>query len=430
MGAAAAAQLAASKRAGTSHERGEIEALVKGYSDGTLSDDDLLPWLRAVMESGLTLEETTGLTDAMARSGTMLDWHDVVGTVVDKHSTGGVGDAVSLIAVPLAAACGVKVAKLSGRGLGHTGGTLDKLERIPGLRTDLSVRDFKAQVGEVGCAIAGASERLAPADKKMYALRHRTGTVASIPLIAASVLSKKIAGGAPTLVIDVKAGRSAFMEDLESATRLAETIADVGAALERSMHVLVTDMDVPLGASVGDALELDEALDVLHGREGGRLYEVATAVAQAMVAGTHAGRPEIESRALAAVRHALRDGTARLRLDAMVRAQGGDLEAFERPGQPEVVLPADRSGVVAWIDGKQIAQAVIAAENTESGNAGVRLLKQVGEAVRGGDPLLGIYGASTASITADRVRHVVTIADSAPPPGLLIHAHIHREPRS
>jgi pyrimidine-nucleoside phosphorylase len=420
----------ARKRAGAAHEPDEIAALVRGYCDGSLSDDDLLPWLRAVMEAGMSLDETTALTDAMARSGEMLDWSDVVGTVVDKHSTGGVGDAVSLIVVPLAAACGVKVAKLSGRALGHTGGTLDKLERIPGLRTDLSVREFKVQVAEVGCAIAGASERLAPADKKMYALRHRTHTVASIPLIAASVLSKKIAGGAPTLVIDVKAGRGAFMPDLVSAQQLAETIAAVGSALGRTMHVFVTDMNAPLASSIGDALELDEALGVLQGREGSRLFDVAIVIAAAMVAARHVGQSDIAVRAEAAVRHALRDGTARVQFEAMVRAQSGALERFDRPKDPALLVPADEAGVVAAIDAKTAAQAVIAAERDEPGTVGVRFLKHLGERVERGQPLLAVYGTRSAATLAGRVRGTLTIAAKAPAPGPLIFARIDRPARA
>ncbi|HEV2878188.1 MAG TPA: thymidine phosphorylase, partial [Candidatus Eremiobacteraceae bacterium] len=209
------------KRRGLEHTREELEALVDGYSTGRIVDKDFTLWLRAVMESGLSDDETVWLTQAMASSGVILSWNDVAGIVVDKHSTGGVGDDVSLIAVPLAAACGVKVAKLSARSLGHTGGTIDKLECVPNLRTDLSVAAFKRQVAEVGCAIAQATDEIAPADKKIYALRQQTQTVESIGLITASVLSKKIAGGAPHLVIDVKCGRSAFMQTPEQAHSLA-----------------------------------------------------------------------------------------------------------------------------------------------------------------------------------------------------------------
>lgn len=421
-------ELVARKRAGKPLRKSEIEDLVSAYSAGELDDDDVAPWLHAVMESGMSLPETVTLTDAMARSGTSLEWGDVVGTVVDKHSTGGVGDAVSLIAVPLAAACGARVAKLSGRALGHTGGTLDKLERIPGLRTDLSVHAFKTQVGEVGCAIAGTSDRLAPADKKMYALRHRTQTVASIPLIAASVLAKKIAGGAPTLVIDVKAGRCAFMHDVASARQLAETIAQVGAMLGRTMRVFVTDMDTPLAVSVGDTLELDEALGVLSGHDRGKLAGVALAIAAAMIAGHHAGDDEIESRALAAARLALRDGTARVRLDAMARAQGGELEAFRRPGEPQLVIAAGRDGVVADIDGRTIAEAVSAAQAKDNRCVGVRFPKSLGETVRKGEPLIEVFGETAAPELADRVRETVRIADGAPARGPLILERIHLDP--
>lgn len=418
------------KRAGAEHERDEIDALVTGFCAGRVHDDLFTQWLRAIMTTGMSLDETVWLTDAMARSGEQIRWSGVIGTIVDKHSTGGVGDAVSLIAVPLAAACGARVAKLSGRGLGHTGGTIDKLECIPGLRTTLSVKAFKAQVAEVGCAIVSASESLAPADKKMYELRHRTQTVASVPLIAASILSKKIAGGAPYLVIDVKAGRCAFMQTVEAARELAGVLLQVAARLGRTISVLVTDMDSPLASSVGDALELDEALAVLQGHDQGRLYEVALAVAEAMLAIRHAAQPEREPRYDAVLRHALRDGSAYQRFAAMARAQGGNLAAFVRPAEPSLRIDARADGVVRSIDGRAIGEAVAQAQSAGLGTAvGVRLYKREGDGVKKGEPLMGIFGADPAGRLAEGVRETVQLGESAPPRPRAILARLHADPK-
>jgi pyrimidine-nucleoside phosphorylase len=414
------------KRGGGEHSRAEITSLVSGYCDGTIDDETFTHWLRAVMAAGMSIDETAWLTYAMAHSGETISWDGVVGTIVDKHSTGGVGDAVSLIAVPLAAACGVRVAKLSGRALGHTGGTIDKLECIPGLRTSLSIEAFKTQVAGVGCAIAAASDSLAPADKKMYALRHRTDTVASIPLIAASILSKKIAGGAPYLVIDVKAGRCAFMTTVKAARALAEVILKVGSRLGRTLSILVSDMDSPLASSIGDALELDEALQILQGHAQGRLYEVALAVAEAMLSIRHAGDAERETRYVDVLHRALLDGTAYLCFAEMARAQGGNLAAWARPSRPAVIVEAKTSGVVSSIDGRAIAEAVTAAAHTDkSHDVGVRLYKREGDAVASGEPLCGVFGATAAQGLARAASHAVHVGASAPPRGPTILARLH-----
>ena len=414
------------KRTGGEHSRAEIERLINGFCAGSVDEDTFTGWLQAVMSSGMTLDETAWLTAAMANSGETICWDDVVGTVVDKHSTGGVGDAVSLIAVPLAAACGVKVAKLSGRALGHTGGTIDKLECIPGLTTALAVPAFKRQVGEVGCAIAAATERLAPADKKMYALRHRTKTIASIPLIAASVLSKKIAGGAPYLVIDVKAGRCAFMTTVEQARALAETIVAVASRLGRTVTALVTDMDTPLAWSVGDALELDEAMQVLAGHSTGRLYEVALAVAESMLAIRHPQDADRRARYQQVLRRALHDGSAYLRFVEMARAQGGDVAAFERPLQPAQVVQATRSGVVSAIDGRAIGEAVAAAQTVDRGCCvGVRLHKREGESVRAGNVLFEAFARTQTAQLVSRVVNAIAIGDEARAPGPPVIARLH-----
>lgn len=426
--------LVAAKSAGAKHSRQEIEALVDGYCAGRIDDDRFALWLRAVVDAGLSDDETVWLTRAMAFSGATIDWDDVASPIVDKHSTGGVGDDVSLIAVPLAAAMGAKVAKLSGRALGHTGGTIDKLQCVPGLRTDLAVAAFKQQVVEVGCAIAQASDALAPADKKIYALRNRTQTVDSIGLIAASVLSKKIAAGAAHLVIDVKCGRCAFMKTQSRAHELARVILEVGSRLGRHVTVLVTDMESPLGPSVGDALELDEAIGVLRGREGGRLREVALAIAEAMLA-THQAKDSPDAACLrVALEDSLANGSAYQRFVAMLAAQGGDLAALTRPGEPALSIPADAAGFVAEVDGLLIAQAVAALasgkENAAGTHVGVRLRKQEGDAVERGEATLDIFAPNgeTATRLAQRVQTALRIESHPPAQRQAVMERLHAAP--
>ena len=272
------------KRWGGRLSRDELERLVGGYVHGEVPDYQVSAWLMAVCCHGLDRQELADLTDLMARSGRMLDLRPVGRPVVDKHSTGGVGDKLSLIVVPLVAALGVAVAKLSGRGLGFTGGTLDKLESFAGLTVDLSPDQFIRQIAQTGAAIAGQTPDLAPADGKLYALRDVTGTVGSIPLIASSVMSKKLAGGAPAIVLDVKQGRGAFMRDLEEARTLAELMVDIGRAAGRQVTAFVSDMDRPLGRCVGNALEVREAIEVLGGAQAdARLVDLATTVAGEML---------------------------------------------------------------------------------------------------------------------------------------------------
>jgi pyrimidine-nucleoside phosphorylase len=418
------------KRRGLEHTREEIDELVSAYVAGKIVDGTFALWLQAVMDRGLSVDETARLTQAMASSGVMLSWNDVAGIVVDKHSTGGVGDDVSLIAVPLAAACGVKVAKLSGRGLGHTGGTIDKLECVPGLRTDLSVSSFKRQVADVGCSIAQATGEIAPADKKIYALRHRTQTVENIGLITASVLSKKIAGGAPHLVIDVKCGRSAFMQTHEQAHTLARMIADVGRRLGRSVSVLITDMEAPLAMSIGDALELDEAIAVLQGRAGGRLGEVVLAVAEAML-DVHADE-RLASARTAALQHALRDGAAYVHFAAMAAAQGGNVAAFERPAQAALTVSAPTKGFVAAIDGRTIGEAIASlksvAEARSGSHIGIRLQKTVGDAVEKGEPLCLVFADDDALRLGKVALEALKITSDPPLRGPAVIERLRAEP--
>ena len=423
MSAASASALVAVKGRGGEHAPAEIEALVAGYTAGQIDDTLMTRWLRAVCERGMTFEETAALTRAMALSGSVIDWSDAMQPVVDKHSTGGVGDAVSLVAVPLAAACGVKVAKLSGRALGHTGGTIDKLECIPGLRTALSMSAFKAQVLDVGCAIAAATANLAPADKKIYDLRHRTGTVESIPLIAASVMSKKIAGGADTIVLDVKCGRGAFMRTLEAARELAQTMVAIGQLLGRRVRALISEMDAPLAHAVGDALEMVEALEVLAGGGSPRLRQVAVEIAAAMIESTKTGAGSVEA-LRASVQAALQDDSAHERFAVMVAAQGGQLEGFDRALAPRFEIGALRNGYVAALDAHAIGQAVAAAKSglsvPEARRVGVRIKSHVGDPVRRGESVLQYYGPFRNEEWVHALRASVNVADRPPEPSALL----------
>ena len=394
------------KRDGGSLEVDEWDALVGGFVAGTVDDAQMAAFAMAIVLRGIDLEETYALTHAMAHSGDVLE---LGFDAVDKHSSGGVGDAVSLLVVPWVAACGVPVAKLSGRGLGHTGGTLDKLAAIAGVRTDFEPHHFRAAIAEAGCAIAAQTARLVPADKKLYALRDHTGTVPSVGLIASSIVAKKIAGGASSIVYDVKVGRGAFMQDTPLALELARTLVAVTERFGRGAAALVTDMDEPLAPVVGDALELLEALDFLRGdRRDARLSAVAHAVAGAMLEA--AGVPDGAAR----LQRALDDGSAYETFVRMIEAQGGssaaleELAAHER--RHEVLTP--HGGYVAQIDAVAVGELVRSLIQRGGAGCGVMLDVRVGDRIERGERLGTVAGGDDADV--EHLRAAFTIGEVQP----------------
>jgi pyrimidine-nucleoside phosphorylase len=398
----------ARKRDGGELSRGEIEAFVNGFVAGEVTDYQAAAWLMAVVCRGMTARETADLTDVMAQSGEQLDLGALGERSVDKHSTGGVGDKTTLVVGPMAAACGLAVAKMSGRGLGFTGGTLDKLESIDGLRVGLSRGEFLGQLGRVGLVVAGQSADLAPADGALYALRDVTGTVESIPLIASSIMSKKIAAGSPAICLDVKVGRGAFMKSLEEARTLARAMVDIGTRLGRRMSALITGMDEPLGGAIGNALEVAEAVRTLRGKGPPDLVELSIAITAELLrlSAPARARPEAgpggdsaRDRALSV----LRDGSALAKLREMVAAQGGDVGQIDDPerlpqARVAAELPSPRGGYVASVDAETLAWIALelGAGRRRKGDAvdhavGLVVQAKVGDLVRSGEPLIVVH---------------------------------------
>jgi thymidine phosphorylase len=412
----------AQKRDGGALDDATWDRIVDGYVKGEIDDAPVAALAMACTIRGMAAAEISALTGAMVRSGDTIVF-PAGRIVVDKHSSGGVGDTVSLVAVPLVAACGVPVAKLSGRALGHTGGTLDKLEAIPGVRTDLEPAAFVAQVEAIGCAIVAQSERLVPADKMLYTLRDRTATVPSVGLIAASIVSKKIAGGAGAIVFDVKAGRGAFMRTIPEARVLAETLVRLATAFGRRASALISDMEEPLGAAVGSGIEAVEARDFLRGDERDpRLSEAIFAVVHEMLRVGGVTEREIETRAL----DALQSGAAYERFAQLVRAQGGSPGALDRiAAHPHrATAPAPRGGVVTAIDAAAIGEFARDATVADGPFAGIRILARVGAPVRAGDALAECAGPSVDPFA---VARAFTIGVAAPPARNLVEAVVRDE---
>ncbi len=420
------------KRDGAELTPDEIRGFVEGYVAGVIPDYQMAAFAMAVYFRGMTPAETAALTEALMRSGDVLDLGDLPRPTADKHSTGGIGDKVSLVLAPLAAAAGLAVPMISGRGLGITGGTLDKLESIPGFNARLAIADFRRIVAEVGCCIIGQTDRLAPADRKLYALRDVTGTVPSIPLITASIMSKKLAEGARTLVFDVKCGRGAFMRAPADARALAASLLDVGRAAGRRVAALITDMDLPLGTAIGNAVEVAEALTTLQG--GGpadvrRLTIELTAhmvVLAGLAPSLAAARRDLAAR--------LDSGQAAEVFRRMVAAQGGDPRILDDPALlPQAPVrhevPAPRDGCVADIDAEALGRVALLlgagrrrVDDTVDHAAGISRLLRPGARVRRGEPLMVLHAraAQTArDLQADAAR-AVTLADAPPPARPLI----------
>jgi pyrimidine-nucleoside phosphorylase/thymidine phosphorylase len=390
------------KRDGHAIPSGEIAALIRGFTDGEIPDYQMAAFCMAVFFRGMDGAEVEALTRAMLESGDVLDLSGIPGCKVDKHSTGGVGDKISLPLAPLVAACGVRVPMVSGRGLGHTGGTLDKLEAIPGFRVDLPVDRFRAQVAELGCCLIGQTERIAPADKRLYALRDVTATVESIPLIAGSIMSKKLAEGIDALVLDVKVGSGAFMKTLEDARRLATTLAGIGRGMGKRVSALLTDMSQPLGRAVGNALEVRESIELLRG--GGpadvRALTVELGAEMLLLGGVAASLAE----ARGAIEAAIADGRGLDRFRRVVAAQGGDPAVVDDPSRlpsstvlRDVLAPS--AGVVEAIDteGVGLAAMVLGAgrarvEDRIDPAAGIVVHKKLGDRVERGEPLCTLHG--------------------------------------
>jgi pyrimidine-nucleoside phosphorylase len=420
------------KRDGHALSRAEIDAFVRAATDGSWPDYQLSALLMAIVLRGMTPDETAALTGAMARSGQVLDLSDLPGPKVDKHSTGGVGDKTSLVLAPLAAACGVVVPMMSGRGLGHTGGTLDKLEAIPGFRVNLTVADFRAALAAVGAAMIGQTAEIAPADKKLYALRDVTGTVESIPLITGSILSKKVAEGIDALVMDVKCGRGAFMKDRSGARRLAESLVVNGRANGVTTEAHITAMDEPLGRAIGNALEVAESIEALKGNGPPDLAALSVRLAARMV--KLGGLADTEEQAEAKVTEALASGQGLERFRRLVERQGGDPAVVDDPGRLPAAprrenLTADRSGYVVGLDAEAIGRATMVlgagrerAEDAVDPAVGAVLRAKVGDPVRAGDVLVELHYRDAGKLAAARgpVRSAYVIADEVPAPRDLI----------
>lgn len=404
-------ELIAKKRDGHALSTAEIAALIARYATGELPEEQMSALAMAIFFRGLSDEETAAWTEAMLRSGEILDFREFGRPVVDKHSTGGVGDKVSLILAPIAAACGLTVPMVSGRGLGHTGGTLDKLEAIPGFSTDLTPAKFREVLREVGCAIIGASPQIAPADKRLYALRDVTGTVPSTPLIVGSIMSKKLAEGLDALVLDVKVGSAAFMTTIEAARELADRMIAVGERMGVRTRAILTRMEEPLGVMIGNNNEVREALACLSGRGDPALTALSLDQASAMVA---LGLGVSDDEARARVGRAFESGAALDRFERMVAAQGGDLTSLPEP-LGEVSLRADRDGFVREIDGLAIAKTLVRlgagrqrAGDTIDPLVGVRIDALVGQPVRAGTPIMTVFKGSR-----DLPEHELGVLSSA-----------------
>jgi pyrimidine-nucleoside phosphorylase len=379
----------------------EIDYMIQGYTKGDIPDYQMSAWAMAIYFNGMTAKETADLTLAMARSGDQAELVSIPGVKVDKHSTGGVGDTTTLILAPLVAAAGVPVAKMSGRGLGHTGGTIDKLEAIAGFKVELGKEQFLQQVTDIGVAVIGQSGNMTPADKKLYGLRDVTATIESIPLIASSIMSKKIASGADAIVLDVKTGNGAFMKSLEDSIKLAQAMVEIGEEVGRETVAVITNMDEPLGEAIGNALEVREAIETLQGRGPTDLTELCIVLAAHMV--VLGGKAATYDEAKVKVTELLHNGSALAKLKQLVGAQGGNEAIIDNPellvsAPYQVPVMAAEDGTVSRIDAEALgvtAMLLGAGRATKEDQidlaVGMVLRKKVGDSVRSGEMLAELY---------------------------------------
>lgn len=389
------------KRDGFELSDEEIRFFVKGYVDGSIPEYQASAFNMAVLFKGMTNREIATLTDAMEHSGATMDLSLIKGVKVDKHSTGGVGDKTSLVLGPMVAACGAMLAKMSGRGLGHTGGTLDKLESIPGMNISVSEEDFIKQVNEIGIAIIGQTQSLVPADKKLYALRDVTGTVESVPLIASSVMSKKLASGSDTILLDVTFGEGAFMKNIDSARILARTMVDIGNSLNRDTRAVLSDMNEPLGFAVGNSLEVKEAVEALHGRGPKDLMELCYTCGAIMLEQAHIVKTHEEG--LKMLKAAIESGRAFDKFLKFVKAQGGDVEYILHPEKFElakhiVEVRSSSQGYIQKINALEIGESAMrlgagraTLEDVIDMSAGIVLTKKVGDYVSKDDVICVVH---------------------------------------
>ncbi|MGD8626307.1 MAG: thymidine phosphorylase, partial [Anaerolineae bacterium] len=396
-----AVDIIACKRNGMPLSAEEIDFMIQGYTQGTIPDYQVSAWLMAILLRGMERQETIDLTMAMVRSGEELDLHDIAPFVADKHSTGGVGDKTTLVVAPLVASAGVYLGKMSGRGLGFTGGTLDKLESIPGFRADLSVEEIRQQLAEIGLVVTGQTAGLVPADGKLYALRDVTATVDSLPLIASSIMSKKIAAGTNGIVLDVKVGNGAFMETQAEARNLAELMVQIGTKMGRKVRAVISDMSQPLGNTVGNALELKEAMATLHGEGPDDFRRHCLAVASQLL--LVAGAVQEEAQARDELEHLLDTRRAWAKFREWIEAQGGDLAPVDDPEllpQARFVreLKAPQAGYVAALSAREVGltSMLLGGGRAKKGDTvdhavGIVLQAKIGDRVEKGQPLLTIH---------------------------------------
>ena len=428
-------ELIEKKRDGFTHTKEEIEFIIRGVTDGSMPDYQLTAWMMAVCFRGMTDEETAYLTDAMMHSGDVVDLSDLEGIKVDKHSTGGVGDTTTLIVAPLVAACGGTVAKVSGRGLAHSGGTLDKLESVPGVSVEKGLDEFKRIVRKTGLCVIGQSGNLDPADKRMYALRDVSGTVPSIPLIASSIMSKKLASGAEAIVLDVKTGGGAFMRTVDEARKLASLMVKIGRHLGRNTVAVITDMDRPLGMAVGNGLEMREAIEGLTGKipYNDPLMQVSFVLAGRLLMLSNIASTQEEAEIM--LKKAVEDGSGFTRLRSMLEEMGGDVRYVDDPNllvRTKRIVPIykDCTGYIKKLDAKSIGLAALLlgagrekAGDTVDPAVGILMKKRCGDRIEKDEPIAYMYVNDETNLdeAVSKLVNAVCVADEKPEDEALVY---------